>query len=313
MSKGVILMNEYSVKAIREHFKANGIFYTPPELSKMLKEIVEKEVSDIKEVYDPTCGRGALLSVFDDDVVKYGQDINASEVEVAKNSLVNFNGVIGDTLKEPAFLDKKFKAIVANPPFSIPWNSESVFFDERFAGYALAPKSKADYAFNLHILHYLSDDGCAAVINFPGVLYRGNSEGKIRKALVEKNLIKEVILIPGGYFDDTSVATCIIVYKKNKQDTNIIFTDKELNLSKSVRFEEVAKNDFNLSVSQYVYEEKVKPPFDAVATELQARADFIANMKKELEFSKMVSNFEGINFEEFPRQIIQTAQSYIGD
>nr|DAS27843.1 MAG TPA: N-6 DNA Methylase [Caudoviricetes sp.] len=278
----------------------------------MLKGIVEKEVGDVKEVYDPTCGRGALLSVFGDDVVKYGQDINASEVEVAKNSLANFNGVIGDTLKEPAFLGKKFKAIVANPPFSIPWDSESVFFDERFAGYALAPKSKADYAFNLHILHYLSDDGCAAVINFPGVLYRGNSEGKIRKALVENNLINEVVLIPGGYFDDTSVATCVIVYKKNKQDTNIIFTDKELNLSKSVSVEEVAKNDFNLSVSQYVFVEKVKPPFDAVATELQARADFIANMRKELEFSRMVCDFEGIDFEEFPRQIIQTAQSYIG-
>jgi len=306
------LTNEYSVKAIREHFKANGIFYTPPELSKMLKEIVEKEIGDIKEVYDPTCGRGALLSAFGDDVAKYGQDINAPEIEVAKNSLVNFNGVVGDTLKNPAFLGKKFKAIVANPPFSIPWDSESVFFDERFAGYALAPKSKADYAFNLHILHYLSDDGCAAVINFPGVLYRGNSEGKIRKALVENNLINEVILISGGYFDDTSVATCVIVYKKNKQDTNIIFTDKELNLSKSVSFEEVAKNDFNLSVSQYVFIEKVKPPFDAAATELQARADFITRMKKELEFSKMISSFEGLDFEEFPRQIIKTAQGYIG-
>lgn len=305
-------ISNYSVKAVREHFKANGIFYTPPELSRMLKEIVEKEVGEIKEVYDPTCGRGALLGVFGDEIAKYGQDINELEVNVARQILINFIGVVGDTLKEPAFLGKKFKAIVANPPFSIEWRPQDVFFDDRFTGYDLPPKSKADYAFILHILYCLADGGCAATINFPGVLYRGNKEGKIRKTLIEQNLISEVISIPGGYFDDTSIATCIIVFKKGKTCTDIVFQDKGLGLSRTVGFDEIRDNDYNLSVSAYVQKEEAKPPFDPIETEMQAREAFISNMKKELEFSKMVSKFENMNFEEFPRAIIKTAQSYLG-
>lgn len=305
-------ISEYSVKAIREHFKKNGIFYTPPALCEMLKTIVEKETGEVGEVYDPTCGRGALLGVFGDEIAKYGQDINELEVNVARQTLVNFNGAVGDTLKEPAFLGKKFKAIVANPPFSIEWRPQDVFFDDRFTGYDLPPKSKADYAFILHILHYLDDSGCAAVISFPGVLYRGNSEGKIRKALVEQNLIAGVIAVPGGYFEDTSVATCIIVFKKSKANTDVVFEDKGLGLSRAVSPEEIKNNGYNLSVSSYIQKEEVKPPFDPVETEMQARATFISNMRKELEFSKMVSKFENMDFEEFPRAIIKTAQSYLG-
>ena len=278
-------ISEYSVKAIREHFKKNGIFYTPPALCEMLKTIVEKETGEVGEVYDPTCGRGALLGVFGDEIAKYGQDINGLEVNVARQTLVNFTGIVGDTLKEPAFLAKKFKAIVANPPFSIEWRPQDVFFDDRFTGYDLPPKSKADYAFILHILHYLDDSGCAAVISFPGVLYRGNSEGKIRKALVEQ---------------------------RGKANTGIVFEDKGLGLSRAVSPEEIKNNGYNLSVSAYIQKEEVKPPFDPVETEMQARAAFISNMRKELEFSKMVSKFENMDFEEFPRAIIKTAQSYLG-
>ena len=172
-------MSNYHIKSIKEEFKSKGIFYTTNELALLIKSFVDIEID---EVYDPTCGDGALLSVFDDSVKKYGQEINEHQIEVAEKRLVNFTGYCGDTLKDPAFKDKKFKCIVANPPFSIKWEPpilNGIFTDDRFKFIpALPPKSKADYAFILHILHYLDSDGIAVVLNFPGILYRGNSKGK---------------------------------------------------------------------------------------------------------------------------------------
>lgn len=155
--------NEYNLKNIKQQFKEKGIFYTPSELAKMLKEYIHFIP---KTVYDPTCGDGGLLSVFDDNIKKYGQEINEQQLEVAKNRLKNFEGVLGDTLKEPAFLDKKFDCIMANPPFSIKW--EPTKDDVRFCvAPDTAPPSKADYAFILHIIHLLSDDGKACILEFP--------------------------------------------------------------------------------------------------------------------------------------------------
>lgn len=208
-------MTGYNIKSIRQDFKSKGIFYTPTELAEMIKSYLP---ADVKEVYDPTCGHGNLLSVFADEVQKYGQDINIVAVEEAKK-LPNSFIELGDTLAEPKFLGKKFEAIVANPPFSIKWEQKS---DERFASApALAPKSKADYAFILHILHYLADNGTAVVMEFPGILYRGNAEGKIRRWLVELNYIEKVIHIPGNTFVDTAIPTCILVLRKNRTDTDI--------------------------------------------------------------------------------------------
>ena len=142
-------MADYSIKSIRQDFKNKGIFYTPEKLSKFMRNLLPAEVD---EIYDPTCGAGNLLSVFGDEVKKYGQDINSEQVEFAKTRLKNFEGIAGDTLKSPAFKDKKFNYIIANYPFSIKWEP---FVDERFEKCpVLPPPSKADYAFILHILHY---------------------------------------------------------------------------------------------------------------------------------------------------------------
>ena len=155
--------NEYNLKSIKQQFKEKGIFYTPYELAQTLKSYI---TFSTKSVYDPTCGDGGLLNVFDDNVKKYGQEVNYQQLEVAKIKLKNFEGFCGDTLKNPAFMDKKFDCILANPPFSIKW--EPPKSDIRFdAAPAMAPPSKADYAFILHILHYLSDDGKACVLEFP--------------------------------------------------------------------------------------------------------------------------------------------------
>lgn len=214
-------MKDYNLKTIKQDFKSKGIFYTTKDLALYLKSFLP---DDVKEIYDPTCGNGGLLSVFDDDVEKYGQDINEEQVQAARENLKNFHGVVGDTLAEPAFMDRKFKYIIANPPFSIKWEQQN---DERFEGYpCLPPKSKADYAFIAHILHCLTDDGIAVVLNFPGILYRGQSEGKIRKYLVEKNFIDTVAMIDGGHFVDTKIATVMLILKKNRNTTDITFSSQ---------------------------------------------------------------------------------------
>ena len=144
----------YSVKEIRKQFKSKGVFYTDEKLSRYIKSFIG---DDVREVYDPTCGNGSLLSVFADDVKKFGQEINPEQLEIAKEMLVNFTGYAGDTLKAPAFMERKFDAIVANPPFSIKWSSPSEA-DERFKNAPTIPtESKADYAFILHILYMLSE------------------------------------------------------------------------------------------------------------------------------------------------------------
>ena len=283
-----------SLKQLRNDYKEHGVFYTDPKLAEIIKQIIPV---DVEEVYDPTCGNGALLSAFGDDVVKYGQELNPRQAEETQKALKNAHIVAGDTLLEPAFLDKKFRGIVANPPFSVSWEpGEIAAYDARFiAAPCLPPRSRADYAFLLHILYMLSDDGVAACLGFPGVLYRGQREGKIREWLVRINVIEEVHHIPGGFFDDTNIATCLIVLKKNRGDRSTIrFVDTEHSISRHVPISEIEANGFNLSVSSYVTPpEPEKSLFDARSVELQAHEDIITRLKKEIDFSKRVALIEG--------------------
>ena len=287
----MIAKYRHSVKAVREQFKNNGVFYTPPELAEMMKSFLPQ---DIDEIYDPTCGNGNLLSAFGDNVKKYGQDIDYEQIEQARERLVNFTGISGDTLKEPAFWGRKFKNIIANPPFSIKWDGKS---DERFeAAPCLPPNGKADYAFILHCLHYLSEDGTAVIMNFPGILYRGQREGKIRQWLLEQNYIDSVIHIPPNKFEDTAIATCILVLKKQRNTTDVLFINQEIDKTRRVQYKEIADNGYNLSVSLYVAEEEKKEIIDPIKLEHEAQQNLVNRLRTELEFSKFVCNEEGMNF-----------------
>ena len=283
-----------SLKQLRNDYKVHGVFYTDPKLAEIIKQFIP---ADVKEVYDPTCGSGALLSTFGDDVVKYGQELNPRQAEETQRNLKNAHIAAGDTLLEPAFLDKKFRGIVANPPFSVSWEPGHIpGYDARFiAAPCLPPRSRADYAFLLHILYMLSDDGVAACLGFPGILYRGQREGKIREWLVRINVIEEVHHIPGGFFDDTNIATCLIVMKKNRGDMKTIhFVDMEHGLSRDVPISEIEGNGYNLSVSSYVVPiEPAKPQFNSREVELQAQEGIIACLKKEIDFSKKIALIEG--------------------
>lgn len=294
---------EYNIKSIRKDFKDKGIFYTTKDLAEYLKSFLP---DDVDEIYDPTCGNGGLLSVFSDDVQKYGQDINSEQVKEAEERLANFFGVAGDTLKEPAFLGKKFKYIIANPPFSIKWEPKS---DERFDGFpCLPPPSKADYAFLAHILHYLSEDGTAVVLNFPGILYRGNAEGKIRRWMLEQNYIDTVVSVDGGHFVDTKIGTVVLVLKKSKTTTDVRFIHNDL--ERTVPVSEIANNDYNLSVSSYIIEVVEREEIDPAALELHARQQFLSRLERELSFEKMVCEFENMDIRPFIKAIQEIVRRY---
>lgn len=280
---------EKNIKNIRKEFKKNGIFYTTSELAEMLKKYVDFQP---KKIYDPTCGQGNLLSVFDDDVEKYGQELFDDELKKAEERLKNFHGYAGDTLKDDGFKNLKFDLIVANPPFSIKWEPNEE--DERFKNAPCLPTaSKADFAFLLHILYHLDEKGKAICLEFPGILYRGQREGKIRQWLVEQNLVERVVHIPGNTFVDTAIATCIVILNKSKKTTDIIFEDTEIRKEKVVSYEEIEKNDFNLSVNYYVFEEIQKEKVDPWELEIKARNDFVKRLKTELEIERTVCELEG--------------------
>ena len=295
----------YNLKSIRQEFRDKGIFYTTTELAEYLKNLAGFEPL---EVYDPTCGDGSLLSVFGDDVKKYGQEINDHQLNAAKDRLINFTGVCGDTLKAPAFFGKKFDCIVANPPFSIDWEPPQLgglFNDERFSNIpAMPPKSKADYAFILHILNYLSDKGVAVVLSFPGVLYRGGAEGKLRQWIIEQNLIDKVVRIEGKKFVDTTIETAVLIFRKNKETTDIEFVDAEKGISKVVGIDEIKNNDYQLSVSRYIFEEKISKKIDALETNNLARKQMIERLKSDIAFDAMVCQIEGWEHVGYLQQIL---------
>lgn len=258
--------------------------------------------SDSEEVYDPTCGDGGLLAVFPDNVRKYGQELDSEQAEVASHRLINAEIASGDTLRSPAFIDKRFRAIVANPPFSVKWTPpENIEDDPVFCDApCLPPAGKADFAFLLHILYCLADDGVAAVVNFPGVCYRGQREGKIRQWMIELNVIDRVIQMEGGYFVDTKIATTILVLKKNRIKRSILMRDNALDIEREVSIEEIKGNNYSLSVSSYVQpEEPEKPPVDPFILERKAQEGALKRIRAEINFSLMVARMEGWSIEPF--------------
>lgn len=281
---------EKNIKNIREDFKSKGIFYTPPELAETLKSYVDFTP---KSIYDPTCGQGNLLAVFDDDIPKYGQEIDPEELRKAKERIKNFTGHCGNTLKQDCFDNMTFDLIVANPPFSIKW--EPLEDDPRFIQAGVVPSAgKADYAFMLHILSHLARPGKAVVLEFPGVLYRGQREGKIRQWMVERNLIERVVHIPGNTFVDTSIATCIIVFNKGKNTTDIIFEDREARKERTVPLEEVKENGYTLSVNTYIQQEpeqKETVDIEAVNEELSRAA--LEQVKEDIRMRQLMSEIDG--------------------
>ena len=284
--------------------KSGGEFFTPQEVSELLTEIAVAGKKEVNKVYDPACGSGSLLlkfaKVLGKDNVRqgfFGQEINLSTYNLCRINMflhdVNFEKfdiAHGNTLTEPKHWDDEpFDAIVSNPPYSIKWEGDAnpiLINDPRFspAG-VLAPKSKADLAFTMHMLSWLSTSGNAAIVEFPGVLYRGGAEQKIRKYLIDNNYIDTVIQLPPDLFFGTTIATCIIVLKKSKKDNSTLFIDASeefvhegnknklteanrkriLNAYIERQDEEyfcslipnskIADNDYNIAVSSYVTKE----------------------------------------------------------
>ena len=281
--------------------KSGGEFFTPQEVGELLARIVIMDKTSVNKVYDPACGSGGLLLKFAKILGKenvregfFGQEINLTTYNLARINMflhnINYNNFSierGDTLIHPAhWNDEPFDAIVSNPPYSIKWAGKSnpiLINDERFAPAGiLAPESKADLAFTMHMLSWLSPKGTAAIVEFPGVLYRGGAEQKIRQYMIDNNFVDTVIQLPPDLFFGTSIATCILVLKKNKSDNNILFVDATdecvrttnknklsdenienivslLKDRKSVEnksylatYEEVKDNDYNISVNSYL-------------------------------------------------------------
>ena len=224
--------------------KSGGEFFTPQEVSELLASITVVGKKSINKVYDPACGSGSLLLKFakvlgHDNVHQgfFGQEINLTTYNLCRINMflheVNFEKfdiAHGDTLTDPEHLeDGPFEAIVSNPPYSVKWEGKDnplLINDPRYApAGVLAPKSKADLAFTMHILSALAVNGTAAIVEFPGVLYRGGAEQKIRQFLIDNNYIDTVIQLPPDLFYGTGIATCIIVLKKSKSDNHILFID----------------------------------------------------------------------------------------
>jgi len=281
--------------------KSGGEFFTPQEVGELLARIVIMDKTSVNKVYDPACGSGGLLLKFAKILGKenvregfFGQEINLTTYNLARINMflhnINYNNFSierGDTLIHPAhWNDEPFDAIVSNPPYSIKWAGKSnpiLINDERFAPAGiLAPESKADLAFTMHMLSWLSPKGTAAIVEFPGVLYRGGAEQKIRQYMIDNNFVDTVIQLPPDLFFGTSIATCILVLKKNKSDNSILFVDASeecvrninknklsdeninniINLLKDRKsvenksylatYDEVKDNDYNISVSSYL-------------------------------------------------------------
>lgn len=308
--------------------KSGGEFFTPQEVSELLARIAVLGKKSVNKVYDPACGSGSLLlkfaKVLGKDKVRqgfYGQEINLTTYNLCRINMflhdVNydkFDIALGDTLTAPAHWDDEpFDAIVSNPPYSIRWDGADnpvLINDPRYApAGVLAPKSKADLAFTMHMLHWLSTEGVAAIVEFPGVLYRSGAEQKIRKYLIENNYVDTVIQLPPDLFFGTSIATCIIVLKKSKKDNAVLFIDASAefvrggnknklspeniekildayaerknvaHFCKLVPAAEILANECNISVSSYVEQEDTRERIDI--KELNARIKkIVANQSK---------------------------------
>jgi type I restriction enzyme M protein len=322
--------------------KSGGEFFTPQEVSELLARITVAGKTQVNKVYDPACGSGALLLQFakvlgKENVLQgfFGQEINLTTFNLCRINMFlhdinyeKFEIAHGDTLTDPVHWDDQpFEAIVSNPPYSIKWDGDAnplLINDQRFAAPGvLAPKSKADLAFTLHILHWLAVNGTAAIVEFPGVMYRGGAEQKIRKYLVDNNYVDTVIQLPPDLFFGTSIQTCILVLKKSKSDNKVLFINAEREFARKstknqlreedrskildnynsredveyfcrlVDHEEIANNDYTLSVTSYVKAEDTREVIDI--TKLNAEIKEIVSRQQELrvQIDAIVADLEG--------------------
>lgn len=323
--------------------KSGGEFFTPQSVSKLIAKLAIHGQTTINKIYDPAAGSGSLLlqakKQFDDHIIEegfYGQEINHTTYNLARMNMflhnVNydkFNIALGNTLLDPHFGNEKpFDAIVSNPPYSINWigsDDPTLINDERFApAGVLAPKSKADFAFILHSLSYLSSRGRAVIVCFPGIFYRGGAEQKIRKYLVDNNFVETIIALAPNLFYGTSIAVNILVLSKHKTDTKIQFIDasgedfykKETNnnvlepkhidaiielfaskedkvyISKSVDNNKVAEENYNLSVSSYVEAKDTREKIDIVKLNAEIKEIVAREQVLRDEIDKIITEIE---------------------
>ncbi|PKA10631.1 type I restriction-modification system subunit M [Leptospira meyeri] len=324
--------------------KSGGEFFTPQHVSKLIARLAMHKQTSVNKIYDPACGSGSLLlqakKQFDEHIIEegfFGQEINHTTYNLARMNMFlhninydKFNIQLGNTLIDPHFgKDKPFDAIVSNPPYSINWigsDDPTLINDERFApAGVLAPKSKADFAFVLHALSYLSSKGRAAIVCFPGIFYRGGAEQKIRQYLVDHNYIETVISLAPNLFYGTTIAVNILVLSKHKKDNTTQFIDasglfkKETNnniiteehieqmmlafdnkadiphFAKSVPNDQVAAkpNDYNLSVSNYVETKDNREVIDITKLNAEIKTTVTKIERLRAEIDVIVAEIEG--------------------
>ena len=322
--------------------KSGGEFYTPQEVSELLTRLAIYGKTEVNKVYDPACGSGSLLlkaaKILGKEHVRqgfFGQEINITTYNLCRINMFlhdidydKFDIACEDTLISPQHWDDEpFEVIVSNPPYSIKWVGDDnplLINDPRFspAG-VLAPKSKADLAFIMHSLSWLATNGTASIVCFPGIMYRGGAEQKIRKYLIDNNFIDCVIQLPSNLFFGTSIATCIMVLKRSKTDSNVLFIDAskefvkvtnnnkltEENISRIVdafaaredtdyfcrlaTYDEVKEQNYNLSVSTYVEQEDTREKIDIVKLNAEIREIVAREQVLREEIDKIIAEIEG--------------------
>lgn len=324
--------------------KSGGEFFTPQNVSKLIAQLAMHKQTSVNKIYDPACGSGSLLlqakKHFDNHIIEegfFGQEINHTTFNLARMNMFlhninydKFDIALGNTLLDPHYSDEKlFDAIVSNPPYSVNWigsDDPTLINDERFApAGVLAPKSKADFAFVLHALSYLSSKGRAAIVCFPGIFYRGGAEQKIRQYLIDNNFVETVISLAPNLFYGTSIAVNILVLSKHKTDNKTQFIDvsgqeffkKETNnnvltdahidsimdmfdtkediahIAKSVDYDTIVANDYNLSVSSYVEAKDTREIVDirVLNAEIQTTVAKIDRLRADIDV--IVAEIEG--------------------
>ncbi len=324
--------------------KSGGEFFTPQHVSKLIAQLAMHKQEKVNKIYDPACGSGSLLlqakKHFDKHIIDegfYGQEVNHTTYNLARMNMFlhninydKFNIALGNTLLDPHYGDEKpFDAIVSNPPYSIKWigdDDPTLINDDRFApAGVLAPKSKADFAFVLHTLHYLSPTGRAAIVCFPGIFYRGGAEQKIRKYLVDNNFVETVISLAPNLFYGTSIAVNILVLSKHKTDNKTQFIDAsgedffkkatnnnvledahikkimhlfdskadQSHVAVSVDNARIAENDYNLSVSSYIEAKDNREVIDinVLNSEIKGTVEKINRLRADIDL--IINEIEG--------------------
>jgi type I restriction enzyme M protein len=322
--------------------KSGGEFFTPQEVSELLTRIAVVGKTEVNKVYDPACGSGSLLlkaaKILGKENVRqgfYGQEINLTTYNLCRINMFlhdidydKFDIAHEDTLLNPQHWDDEpFEVIVSNPPYSIKWEGDDnpvLINDPRFspAG-VLAPKSKADLAFIMHSLAWLATNGTAAIVCFPGIMYRGGAEKRIRQYLIDNNFVDCVIQLPSNLFFGTTIATCIMVLKRSKVDNSTLFIDAskecvkvtnnnkltEDNIARIVNefvsradakyfarcvpYQEIKDNDYNLSVSTYVEPEDTREVIDIVKLNAEIAEIVAREQVLREEIDKIIAETEG--------------------